>query len=511
MESKLLLIKAITLLFKEALIKDASARSISLVNAVVATVKVADTGSEFGSVRERLLELKKTATWMTNSTTSGPFDRAGVLQRIRVASGEDDSIYAAFEVGIGDDNEKPEHILKQCQGIIAELHEHLDNEKFTELARTMYMKAAFGKGPAVGTREFIRECSKVLGDLGKGGVKQIKGMVDEIYFDNEESTIDIMTRAKEALSTDGALKFGQTALNEACYDHPGALRGEFWLVSALSHNFKTGFGLTTFVDLALYNSPWMLDLAKKPLIMHISTEDSAEKNAMQVYKMLIERETGELCDMSMVDPTVAAHYVKERLSVNGYHTYMCRVDPGDTTNADIQTLIEQKEADGYEVHALVFDYPDMLDTAGLIASTNGAEKRDRLRRLRNFFSKRKTFCMVFHQLGPTAQQLERQGIEDLVKVVAGKGHYDGCTKLFHEVDVDITLHIEKVGEKFYLSMQWAKHRKLTRTPKSNWYAAMLMSDVGGLVPDVGKEPRFVRDLKPLRQANGSGDWFSKGL
>lgn len=521
MEPKLLLIKAITLLFKEALIKDASQRSTALVDEVIKTVQVPETGSEFGSVRERLLELKKTATWMSGSTDNGAFDRAGLLQRIRVAAGEDDSIYMAFEIGIGDAVETPEDILKQCLAIRGELHDHLNTKRFQEIAKTMYQRALFGNGPAVGTTEFIRDMSRELGELAKAGpTRKIKGMVDEIYFENEESTIDIMTRAKEALSKDGAMIFGQQGHNDACYDHPGALRGEFWLVSALSHNYKSGFGLVSFVDLALFNKPWMLDIAKKPLIMHISTENSAEQNALTVYAMLKERELGVPCSTENVDPAEAARYVKERLSVNGYHTYMCRVDPSDTTIFDVQDLVEQKEAEGYEVHACIFDYPDMLDKRGLAQGPAGTEKRDLIRRARNFFTKRRTLCIAFHQLGPEAQKLQRAGVEDLVKEVAGRGYYDGCTKLYQEVDVDITIGIEKVGDAHYLGIQWAKHRKLKRTPKDRWYYAIKMSDVGGLMPDIklgenGEviklETNYVRDLKPLRQAGGNSDWFSQSM
>jgi hypothetical protein len=514
MEPKLLLIKAITLLFKEAAIKDTQHRSIPLITEIADTVKLPETGAEFGGLRERLLELKKTVAWMCQSTDNGPFDRASLLQRIRVAAGDDDSVYMAFEVGIGDGGETPDEILKQCNAIRLELQEHLDTKKFLDLATTMYRKAAFGQGPAVGTREFIRDMARELSALAKnlGGNKKIKGMVDEIYFENEETTVDIMTRAKDSMSMDGALKFGQSAINDACYDHPGALRGELWLVSALSHNYKSGFGLISFVDLALFNKPWMIDPAKKPLIMHVSTENNVEQNVLTVYAMLMERETGQPCSTENVDPVWAAHFVKERLATNGYHTYMCRVDPSDMTVFDLMDTVEKLEQEGYEIHACVLDYPSMFDKHGLAQGPTGSDLRDLFRRIRMFFSKRKTFCLTFHQLGPSAMQFQRQGVPDLVKEVAGRNHYDGTTKLFQEVDVDITIHIEEVGDKKYLSMQWAKHRKLKRTPKMYWYAAMLMSDVGGLLPDInrpeGAPPNYVRDLEPLRQcAANSSDWF----
>lgn len=516
MEHKLLLIKTITLLYKEALIKDAASRSTELVRHVIDTVRIPETGSEFGTMRDRLIELRNTAKWMAESQDNGPFDRRAMLQRIRMAAGDDESVFIAFEIGIGESDVVTDDILKQCLFIRNELQEHLTSKEFMELVRTMYQRAAYGVGPNVSSREFIRECAVRMQELSKNDQRRIKGMVDEIHFENEESTIDIMTRAKEALSTDGALRFGQDAINDACYDNPGALRGEFWLVSALSHNYKSGFGLISFVDFALFNRPWMIDINKKPLLMHISTENSADQNAVMVYQMLKERETGVPCSSKDIDPVEAARYIRERLAVNGYHTYMCRVDPSDTTVFDLQELIEAKEAEGYEIHAVVLDYADMLDKRGLAQGPAGTEKRDLMRRLRNFFSKRRTFCMTFHQLGPLAQQLQRQGTPDLAKEVAGRGYYDGCTKLFQEVDVDITLHIERIGDESWLTMQWAKHRKAKRTPRERWYAAMRMTDVGGLLPDTdrqpGTPPNYVRDLKTLRQGAGNdGDWYSQAM
>lgn len=520
MEPKLLLIKAITLLYKEALIRDTTSRSLDLAGQILAMIQLPATASEYSDVRDRLMALMKTLTWMIETTDNGPFDRAGLLQRIRVGAGDDDSVYAAFEIGIGEPGEIPDDIVKHCAGIRLELTEQLAQKRFADIAKEMYKKVAYGQISPGGQRDYLRTVVDDLIDLAKGNRKQIKGMVDEVYFENEETTIDIMNRAKDAMSTNGALIFGQQGMNEMTHDHPGALRGEYWLGSALSHHYKTGLGMNVYVDLPLLNKPWMIDPTKKPLIMHISTEDSAEKNVMTVYQMLMERETGVPCSTEGLDPVIAASYVKKRLSVNGYHTYMCRVDPSDTTVFDIKELIEQKEEEGYEIHAVIFDYPPMLDKAGLAQGPAGTELRDLHRRLRNMLSKRKIFCLAFHQLGPSAQQFERANVEDFVQVVAGKGHYDGSTKIFQELDVDLTIYIERIGDVSWLTIQCAKHRKLKRTPKHLWYYALKMSDVGGLRPDVimneaGEivklEPNFVRDLKPLRAGGSGGDWYAKAV
>lgn len=520
MEPKLLLIRLITLLYKESLIKDHASRSLALAKQVIESIKLPETGSEFNEVRDCMQGLQKAALALIENTQDTPFDRESLLQRIRIAAGTDESVYEAFSIGIGAEDGEKADIRKQCQTLTNEIRDQLDMKRFADIAKTMYQKAYFGQASMVGSLEFIQEMRDALGDLGRSTTHSIKGMVDQVYFENEETAIGVMERARESLSSEGALVFGQQAINEACFDNPGALRGEYWNVSALSHNYKTGLGLNVFVDLPLLNKPWMIDPNKKPLIVHLSTEDSVEKNVMTVYQLLMERETNEPCSVEGVDPVVAAHYVKKRLNVNGYHTYMCRVDPSDTSIADVKELIEQLEGDGYEIHAVIFDYPPMLDQTGLTKGATGNELRDIHRRLRNLFSKKRIFCLSFHQLGPGAQAYKRAGVEDFVKVVAGKGLYDGSSKVFQEFDVDITIDIERIGDDAYLAMQWAKHRKLKRTPRNLWYAAMRLSDVGGLRPDVVLDeeghlkklaPNFVRDLKPLRQNQGGGDWYKDAV
>lgn len=42
----------------------------------------------------------------------------------------------------------------------------------------------------------------------------------------------------------------------------GFRRGEFWLIPALQHKFKTGFSLSIFSQIALYNKPYLFDKNK---------------------------------------------------------------------------------------------------------------------------------------------------------------------------------------------------------------------------------------------------------
>ena len=521
MDSKLLLIKVMTLLYKEALFKEPQDRSISLAKEIIGMVRLPEGGTEANEFRDRLHELKKTALWMTTTEDSGPFDRNGLLQRIRVASGADDTLFQAFEIGMEDPYRVDEEGKKgidpvatavQCQNIRSEIYDHRRQARFKELAKQAYYKANVDSEESYDIGETMREMARQLEEVANiGNSTRVKGMVDEVYFEDEEDSVRVLKQTKMALSIEGALKFGQQALNDACHDHGAALRGEQWLISALSHNYKSGFGLTCFADFALFNKPMMLDPTKKPLLMHITTENELTQNVAALSTMLKERETGKPYLAGDMNPVEDAKYIKERLGVKGYHTYMSRVDPSETSVFEIFELAERLEAQGYEIHGIFIDYPAMLDKRGLTMTTAGSELRDILRRIRNFFTKRKTFQMVFHQLGPAAVQLYRMGTPDLVKEVAGKNMYDGCSKLFQEVDVDVTIHIERMKDgTAWLSYQFAKHRKLKRTPAEKWYGAIPMNDIGGLIPDINKEAHYVRDLSPYRQG-GSGDWLQSLL
>jgi hypothetical protein len=106
------------------------------------------------------------------------------------------------------------------------------------------------------------------------------------------------------------------------------------------------------------------------------------------------------------------------------------------------------------------------------------------RRLRNFFAPRLTLFLTPHQLSTEAKRLIREGQADFVKLINGKGYYDGCQRLDQEVDGEMYQHIEIVNGKSFLTLQRGKHRKTKQTPINDRYFVLPLHPIGDLMDDV---------------------------
>jgi len=170
----------------------------------------------------------------------------------------------------------------------------------------------------------------------------------------------------------------------------------------------------------------------------------------------------------------------------GYTIRMLRVNPTLWGYRDICNYILALEAEGYEVHLLMLDYLAMVPTVGCTEGPMGSDLRDMFRRMRNFCSPRKITLITPHQLSTEAKMLIREGRQNFVQELVGKGYYDKCRTIDNEVDIEIFIHIEKVNGKSYLTIQRGKHRLNGITPQEYLYFALEFMDTGSILDDVGK-------------------------
>lgn len=175
---------------------------------------------------------------------------------------------------------------------------------------------------------------------------------------------------------------------------------------------------------------------------------------------------------------------------------MVRWNPSDSTYLSLFDYINQLEADGYEVHAVVCDYLNMMSKRGCDQGPAGTDIRDLFRRTRNFFSSRSITFITPAQLSPAAKQLVRGNVENLVKEVANKGYYDGCSTIDQEVDMEIYIHKVIVNGRSYLTIGQGKHRKLRPTTERDTYFVLPFHDIGAIRDDI-----FGKDTT-LRHAGG---------
>lgn len=495
MDPKLLLVKIVTLLYKESQLNDASTQSSALIKSVIATIKFPETGMDFDRSRESMQALRATALWMCENPADYVYDRATLLQRIRVNVGDDDGLFYAFEQGI-ENIEDLQLVKRQCLDTRHQLANYLRETKFKEIVKRLYTKAHFSTDGQVNYRELVREVLQEMEQFTTtDSDEKIEGMVEEVDVANLDAMADLMVRAQAETSSEGILRMGWQGLNRMTGEHFGIRRGETVVVGALQHNFKSGFTLNMFKHAALYNVPFMRDPTKKPCLVHISTENDLQLNIIWLYANLVENETGQECDLSQFnveDPELkaqriaeATRYVHERLTANGYHIKMVRMDPSNTSYHSLFEYIQKLEADGYEIHMVVCDYLNMISKAGCTqGGPTGADIRELFRRVRNFMSPRGIAFVTPHQLSTEAKGLVRGGVENFVQEIANKGYYDGCRTIDQEVDLELYIHIVKVNGASFLTVQRGKHRKVKITPEKDLYCVLPFSPVGGIRDDI---------------------------
>lgn len=384
MEHKLLLVKSITLLYRESQQKEKGYNSAELVRTVVENVKPGDIGVGINTERETILSLKATVLELANNFMTEDFDKNLLSQRLKVACGDNERLYDAFISGI--ENDLSESQLKRT---VLNLRKSIDNHFREEQINEILNKAAYTfrhqRDSIKDTGEFTAQVIAALEPLQSNTKTKDPAIVSNVDFGNAGEMNAVFKEIKDVSDGTGIMRTGWQALNRMTQG--GFRRGEFTLIGALQHKYKTGFTLSIFEQLALFNKPYMVDVNKKPLLLRISFEDSLAMNMQFMYQSLKYDETREEVDVTQVTEEEMTAYVQKRLSVNGYHIKMMRVDPTQWTYRDICNKAVELEAQGYEIHVLMLDYLMMVPTVGCTTSgPTGTDLRDLIRRVRNFFA-----------------------------------------------------------------------------------------------------------------------------
>lgn len=483
MDFKLLLVQVITLLYRESQLTNRTGNSAELASAVISTIKIPETTAESDVGRETLISLRTTALWMVGNPYTQDYERSIFLQRIRVNVADDDAMFYAVEAATEsiEDELAVKRAILEYRGM---LYGYLNQNRVEEVLRAASTKVSFQKAE-VNWKSFVGDVIAELEPLsGTQDILTNPAIVGSVDLDNDADLIALMEQARDELGSEGILRTGWQAINRMLGDQAGIRRGEFGLLGALQHNYKTGFTLNLFRQFAQYNKPYMRDPTKKPLGLHVSAENNLNDNVMQLYVSLKENELGEAVSVRDVNITEASAYVKRRLMETGYNIRMLRVDPSLFGYRDLFDLITQYESEGYEVHFCVFDYLNMLTKKGCQSGPHGFETRDLFRRVRNFTAPRGIAFLTPHQLSTQAKELVRAQIDNFVQEIANKGYYDSCRTIDQEVDLEISIHIEKFNGESYLTCQRGKHRKISITPLKDLYTVLKFNPVAGIPDDV---------------------------
>lgn len=510
MDVKLLMVKTITVVYLSTKIKEVNQDIHKIVGNVLIAVKPPERAIREELTHDTANQLRECLIRMLDESKAGLFNEDELTQRFKIITNNEVALYNGLEsMLLRDDDYDHDKVRARLDSEFWNIKRIIDQEKVAKVARDWSMKLAWSP-------ETI-EWGTLIEDMKKDyeqfqsltgttrGLSDHPAIMSIIDFDDVDGVKDTLTRAKEEWSSEGVLKCPFQGINRMCGEPGGFRRGETLLIGALRHNYKTGFSRDLFIGIPLCNVPYMNDPTKKPLNLRMSFEDSSKDDVIQTYKRLKATTEGVYVETKDIDVDTAAKYIYDKLSVNGYHNQILEIDPGLFTLQDIINTIEDYERRGYEIHHLNIDYLAML-------TKNGQEGGDSLTnviqtlftQLRNVCRRKNIFLSTPHQLGTDAKALQKEGVADFVKKVVGKSFYDACKRIDQEVDLEITIHKEKVNEDFYMTMARGKHRGVNNTLFVDQYCVYMFDPELGLPFDFWGDDQSRRKVGGDTMTDGGG-------
>lgn len=385
MDNKVLLAKSITLLYRESQLKVKTENSSDLIRTVLENVQVSsEIGIGINTDRDIIIALKNTILEMCNNPLDHEYDKIELLQRVKINVGLDESLYDAIKQGIEEDIQESQ-LKRNVINIRKSINNHFKEQTISDILKKASYSFNYKREQIKDINQFITELMAQLDPLQLNTSSKDPAILNDIDIGNDETMKQMFTDIQNKNNGNKIYKTGWVGLNQMLQG--GFRQGETVVIGALQHKYKTGFTLSLFKQLALYNKPFTEDPNKKPLLLRISCEDDLELNLQFLYQSLKYDETREPVDIDNVTVTEMSQYVKNRLQVNGFNIKLIRIDPTQWTYKSICNKIIELEAQGYNIEALCMDYLAMIPTIGCInTGPMGTDIRDLFRRIRNFCS-----------------------------------------------------------------------------------------------------------------------------
>lgn len=457
METKLLLCKAVTLLYRESQLSDKADSSSDLVRTVLENVQVSEVGIGLSSERDVVIALKATILEMCNQPQDHVYEKTDLLQRLKVNCGADEKLYEAFKQGIEDDIQESS-LKRSVVNMRKAIANHFREDKIGDVIGKASSMYKFNREKIKSIDSFIGELIGQLEPLQMTIGTKDAAIIDDIDIGNTDSLRVMFDNVKQRNSGSTVYKTGWPALNNMLQG--GFRPGETWTFAGLQHKYKSGFNLTVVAMLALFNKPRNVDPNKKPLILFISCEDSLLNSLQFLYQLITYSERRENVDITNVSTEDMVMCIREKLQATGFHFKMIRIDPNQWTYKNVCNKVIELESQGYAVEVMDIDYLYKIPKTGCETGTLGHDVMDQLSRVRGFCASKDILFMTPHQLSTEAKRLLRAGIpeDQFVKEICGRGYFEGTSALDRIYDGCILIHLFKSNKETYLSLQLDKHR-----------------------------------------------------
>lgn len=459
MDTRTVLSKVVTLIYTSRLTNNLT--NDELVKTVLGTIKT--DSPEFNFLGNNSIKKFKDAchTFLEEKEV---IPKETFLPQLQILLENDQKLFGVIKETI-----EQQHDDSSLKRIITNLVKTLNNYYREHLASEIFSKASydlkFNRNKIGNFADYLRNTLSELEPLS-AMVTSLKdpAIVGEVDFERQETLDEVFGQVKKLNDGSGVYRTGWQDVNEMWQG--GGRRGETIGIGALQHKYKTGFSMSIFAQFARLNAPILtpeeVEQKKKPLILRISLEDDLTNNLQFLYQYLKANEGTPVTakEVSEIPTDELSKYVKVKMTETGFHLKMIRADPNMWTYSHVVNKVIEFEAQGYTVHIMIIDYLLKLPTTGCTQGAAGQDKRDMLRRMRNFCSARKILFVTPLQLSTEAKQLIRNGVPEhqFVNEVAERGYFDSCKTLDQELDLEVYIHLFTHKRKKYLAIRRGKHR-----------------------------------------------------
>ena len=510
MNDLLLLVKSITLMYRESLLNMEEDSTKDLVRKVIEAIKTPEVSIGITKDLEIINALKATATEMVNHDKTHKYQKDILLQQLQVNCGADESTYESLQSGIEPDMTEDENKLTVIN-IRTAIATHFKHGKIEEVLSKRFSEFKFKRSSIKNINKWINTMIAELEPFQVVGQERDSAIIDEVDISDKESINRVYASIKEENEGGGGFITGFQGINGMI---GGKFRlGEQWGLYGLQHNYKTGFSLTIFKQICMYNTPILKDPKKKPLLLRISFEDSLVLNFQYLYKNMWENETGKVLskkDLAEMDIGVMTEYVTNKLSATGFHVKLLFVNPSDWTYKDICNLVLKYEAEGYEVQMVMVDYLTKISKEGCTQGATGQDVRNLFERIKAFMASKGILFITPHQLSTEAKGLMRDGYNDFVKRLPGGGYTADSKQIDQVIDGELFFHIERLKGKneAYFTVQGGKLRRIEQVDEDDKYRVYKFVRKGVILDDLNKPDSSMLKVggTPLGEMTADENW-----
>ena len=510
MNDLLLLVKSITLMYRESLLNMEEDSTKDLVRKVIEAIKTPEVSIGITKDLEIINALKATATEMVNHDKSHKYQKDILLQQLQVNCGADESTYESLQSGIEPEMTEDENKLTVIN-IRTAIATHFKHGKIEDVLSKRFSEFKFKRSSIKNINKWINTMIAELEPFQVVGQERDSAIIDEVDISDKESINRVYASIKEENEGGGGFITGFQGINKMI---GGKFRlGEQWGLYGLQHNYKTGFSLTIFKQICMYNTPTLKDPKKKPLLLRISFEDSLVLNFQYLYKNMWENETGKVLskkDLAEMDIGVMTEYVTNKLSATGFHVKLLFVNPSDWTYKDICNLVLKYEAEGYEVQMVMVDYLTKISKEGCTQGATGQDVRNLFERIKAFMASKGILFITPHQLSTEAKGLMRDGYNDFVKRLPGGGYTADSKQIDQVIDGELFFHIERLKGKneAYFTVQGGKLRRIEQVDEDDTYRVYKFVRKGVILDDLNKPDSSMLKVggTPLGEMTADENW-----